>query len=512
MSKRRNAFAWAAGTLVLALVAFAYRALLTFRPTGSITVEVEGWFFEPSDTAPALVAALSLWLLHRRGNRLASLAWVEGSRILSGALFAGALAVHLWSLRTDAADLQAISLVLACLGTANLLGGMAALRIVWLPVCFLLFALPIPSPLRHAIVWKFQLWTAEATGFLLYTLGIPAVVSGDRILLADTVYAVIETCSGLRSVITLSMLAVLMIDLFRRRGLHAALLLLFTPLLAFGTNALRSLGLVLNPKSDIASIHSLQGIGMLLAAVLVLYAFDGLLERLSVPGGRAKPSRAQGPPRPVRRRLAGATGFFAVLALLSVVIAPWRLASPDVPLPIDVIPRRLGEWRSADLETDRLFLGMAALAGMVDRRYVRAGESVDVFVASGSPRQRLRSFYSPKTALPGSGWIIEERSRRELAGLDMEMLVVRRGAERRLLVHGYLGTRGFFDEVLRDALSLELSPLARDWRGVVVRISTPVAGGRTRESAEAVLGEMAALLREPLKQLTNSPGVIDREE
>lgn len=500
------------GALALAVVAFAHRALLNFRPTGSISVDVEGWFFEPSDTAPALVAALSLWLLARRGSRLASLAWLEGPRVLSLALYAGALAIQVWALRTEASDLQAISLVLACFGTANLLGGRAALRSVWLPVCFLLFALPIPSPLRHAIVWQFQLWTAEATGFLLYTLGIPVVVSGDRILLADSVFAVIETCSGLRSVITLSMLAVLMIDLFRRSGLHAALLLLFTPLLAFGTNALRSLGLVLNPKSDIASIHSLQGIGMLLAAVLVLYAFDGLLERLSVPGGRAKPSRPQGTPRPLRRRLAAATGFFALQAALSVGVVPWRVASPDVPLASDVIPRHLGEWRSADLETDRLFLGMAALAGVLHRRYFRAGESVDVFVASGSPRQRLRSFYSPKTGLPGSGWIIEERARREVSGLAVEALVVRNGAERRLLVHGYLGTGGLLEEILRDALALDQSPVARGWRPVVVRISTPIAGGRTRESAEAALGAIAELLREPLRQLMQSPGNHEREE
>ena len=142
----------------------------------------------------------------------------------------------------DGGSDEALSLVLACFATANLLGGRAALRIVWPPVVFLLFALPIPSPLRHALVWKFQIWTAEATGWLLYMLGVPAVVSGDRIQLANTVFAVIETCSGLRSVITLSMLAVLMVDLFRRSGLHAWLVLAFAPVLAFGTNALRCLG------------------------------------------------------------------------------------------------------------------------------------------------------------------------------------------------------------------------------------------------------------------------------
>jgi EpsI family protein len=502
----RGAAAWAMGLLALAVVAFAFRALLTFRPTGSITVDVEGWFFEPSDTSPMVVVAVSLWLLYRRTARLAALEWVAGPLALTLVLYAGAIGVFSWALLTEASDLQAIALILAGFGTANLLGGRPALRAVWLPLCFLLFALPIPSPLRHAIVWKFQNWTAEATGFLLYLLGIPAVVSGDRIVLARSVFAVIETCSGMRSVITLSMLAVLMIDLFRRSGLHAFLVLVFTPFLAFGTNALRCLGLVLNPKSDIASIHSLQGIGMLLASVLVLYAFDGLLERLEVPGGRPAPVVRSGPVRPVRARLAWVGAFVALLVALSLAIAPWRFVSPEVALPSEAIPRQLGAWRSVDIETDRLFLGMAALAGSIDRRYVRAGDSVDVFVASGSPRQRLRSFYSEKTALPGSGWIVEEKTRGEVAGRAVDVLVVRKDAERRLVYHWYLGTSGFLEELARDALALDLSPWARTWRAAVVRLATPLEGPRARERAEARLAEMATLLSDSLNRISAPPG------
>ncbi|HEX5067700.1 MAG TPA: EpsI family protein [Myxococcota bacterium] len=499
--------AWILGALALALAAFAYRRLLAFRPTDSIVVEVEGWFFEPSDTAPLIVVALSLWLLYRRSARLAALTWQGGSVVLSAVLYTGSLAVFCWSLLTEASDLQAISLILASLATANLLGGRPALRVVWLPVCFLLFAIPIPSPLRHEIVWALQNWTAEATGLLLYTLGIPAVVSGDRILLANTVFAVIETCSGLRSVITLLMLAVLMIDLFRRRGLHAALLLIFTPFLAFATNALRSLTLVLNPASNIASIHSLQGIAMLLASVFVLYSFDGLLERLHVPnGGRPRTKRAAGPTSLSRTRLACAFGVLALLGVLSSAVRPWREPLPTVRLPIDVLPRHLGDWRAMDLETDRLFLGMAAMAGAVDRRYAHGGERVDVFVAAGSPHQRLRSFYSPKTALPGSGWIIESATRVERSGRMVDELVVRRGSERRLVHHWYLGTRGLWDETVREFLALEFSPFARHTRGAVVRLSTPIDGGEMPADAEKPLAAMTALLEEPLAMLVEPRG------
>lgn len=490
--------------LALALTAFAYRALLSFRPTGSITVEVEGWFFEPSDTSPTLVIGLAVWLLYRRWGRLMSLAWEPGSPWLTGVLYALAVPIHAWALATEASDLQTLSLILACFATANLLGGRPALRVIWPPVLFLLFALPIPSPLRHALVWKFQIWTADATGWLLYVLGVPAVVSGDRILLADTVFAVIETCSGLRSVITLSMLAVLMVDLFRRSGVHAALVLGFAPILAFGTNALRCLGLVLNPASNIATIHSLQGIGMLLFSVLVLYGFDGLLERLGVPGSRGGRRILRLPHRPPRR-LAWAAGFLLLLSALSLGISPWRIASPSLPLPADVIPRRIENWRSAELDTDRLFLGMAALIGPVDRRYFSGGSWVDVYVASGSPRLRLRNFYSPKTALPGSGWIIEERGFASSDGRELETLVVRKGSQRSLVHHWYLGTRGLLEETLRDAVGIDLSPWARPWRGVVVRLSTPLEGTDGREHAEQRLTAMAQLLAPYLNEVSQAP-------
>jgi EpsI family protein len=493
--------------LVLAVTAFAYRALLAFRPTDSIAVEVDGWFFEPSDTAPLIVVALSLWLLYRRAGHLAALSWQGGGVVPSGVLYLASLGVFAWALRTGASDLQAISLVLACGATAMLLGGWPALRVVWLPIAFLLFAVPIPSPLRHAIVWTFQIWTAEATGMLLYWLGIPAVVSGDRILLADNVFAIIETCSGLRSVITLSMLAVLMIDLFRRSGPHALLLLVATPFLAFATNALRSLTLVLNPASNVASVHSLQGIAMLLLSVLVLYGFDGLLERLGVPNGRpARAARMPAPPRLPRARLACVYGFLTLLAVLSVGLAPWPVPSPRVPLPVEGIPRQFDGWRSVDLRTDRLFLGMAALTGLVERRYTRDDESVDVFVASSSPRMRLRSFYSPKTALPGSGWTIEAHASREWQGTALEELVVRRAAERRLVHHWYLGTGGLFEETLRELLALDASPFARDARGVVVRLSAPIGPGGSVEDARARLERMALALQEPLGGLFEPPG------
>ena len=114
---------------------------------------------------------------------------------------------------------------------------------VFLIALLLVFAVPIPAPLLNAVVWKFQLWTAEYSGLLLHLLRQPALVSGDQILRSDQVFQIIEACSGLRTVETLAMLAVLMVDLFRRRGWHAALLVAASLPVGFGINGFRALTL-----------------------------------------------------------------------------------------------------------------------------------------------------------------------------------------------------------------------------------------------------------------------------
>jgi len=275
---------WGLAALCLLLAVVAYWGLLGFQPARGSGAGRAHWFFEPSETSPLLVVALALWLLLRRWGRLSRLPLAAGRPVVSALLLGAGLASLAWAIRSRAPDLQAFSLILMALGTAHLLAGARALRAALLPAVFLAFCVPLPAPLLNHAVWRLQIWTAEFAGALLTLLGIPALVSGDQILLADSAFAVIETCSGLRSIETLIMLALLMADLFRRRGLHAALLLAAAPPIAFGINGLRAAALVVNPHAHIAGVHDVQGVAMLLAGVSMLYLWDGALARLLIDG------------------------------------------------------------------------------------------------------------------------------------------------------------------------------------------------------------------------------------
>ena len=82
---------------------------------------------------------------------------------------------------------------------------------------FLLFALPLPPVLLSAVIFPIQLWTAEYAGWILNAIGVQSFVQGDQILRPENTFIVIETCSGVRTVVTLMMLTVLLVDLFERR-------------------------------------------------------------------------------------------------------------------------------------------------------------------------------------------------------------------------------------------------------------------------------------------------------
>ena len=500
----------------LLLAGVACRELLRFQPPGpghvtatSAAGQVEEWFFEPSDSSPLVILVLCGWLLWRRRARLAALWGQRGPWTLTAGPWLAAAAIFFWAVRAGAPELEAIAMVPALLGAANLLGGLAALRVVAVPAAVLLFAVPIPAPLINRILWDLQIWTADFTGLLLRMLSVPVIVSGDRLILDRGLFAIIETCSGLRSIETLALLAILMIDLFGRRGAHALCLLAISPFIAFLINGLRCLGLIFNPHADIASIHNLQGIAMLLGGVLLLYFIDGALARygaepepISALERRSRRTHARGDLAP---RVAVLVGFSALL--VSISFAP-RFTTPAfaAQVPVYVVERTLDGWQSADQGTDWVFLGKTGFGQIMNRRYTNGPELVDAFIGQATPNARVRSYLSPKVGYPGSGWTTEREQRVQLAGRDALLRVVRKGATRLLVATWYEESPGLAVESARALLALDSSPLwERSRIPLAVRLSTPVISERGAiEDGRLRLERFAARLS-PALQILSAP-------
>jgi exosortase len=468
------------------LAAFAFRALATFEPSRAIPDPIERLLFEPADTSPAVVVVLGLWLLWRRRERWLALPGGSAAGALCLPWLAAGAGLLAWSRLTGATDLLVLALLATGFGLAALAKGAAGMRVVALPALFLLFALPIPPALSNALIYQLQLWTAELSGRLLFLFGSPAHVAGETILRANYTFSVVEGCSGLRSVVTLSMLAVLMVDLFRRRTAHALIVVLAAPFVAFLLNTVRAVALIVNPHSAIASVHVAQGIAILLCGLLVLYALDGLLERLLPRVAAARPGAAAAAPARAARWPA-ALAYLGLLALGSVAIRPWT--------PRDIFPlglenryaKGLGEWRGSPLTVDPLFLGSVTFRESFSARYRRGADTLELFLGVGDLSQRFVSPLSAKTELPGSGWVVEERWKLALEpeGSDADALLIRSGARWRLVQHWTVASRGPFEEALRSLLALDATPWRRQRDPLVIRLVTDLSGPGADQRARA---------------------------
>ena len=466
-------------------LAFAYRSLITLGPRFGLESGTEYWLFVPNDRAPLVVLLLAAWLAWRRAPRLkrlplqmASVPWIALSLSL-GALSYG------WSIWVGAEDLQVVSLISNLAALLLLRWGVPGLRAMWLPLAFLLFCLPIPSPILVTVLWELRLIAAEYTGWLLYLVGVPALVSGDQILRASQTFQVIEGCSGLRSAETLTMLVVLLVDLFERRGLHAVLLLLSAPFVALALNGIRVLTLVLNPHSEVIAVHSLQGIAILMVGLLVVYGLDGLLARIGLGSGtHAIPPREHKQPTgqsaiSTDAVLVTLLGLALMTSGASLLLPRW--SAPLLPSSLQrLADEALGSGDYEAIRPEAYFLGRTYFRESLHRRYVEALTTVEVFVGVAKSRDRRTSIASGVTSYPGSGWrLLRNQATRRVKlspdGPEATSLVFEKGTQRMLVYHWLVGVGDLGSETLRSFLGLETSPFRRPHRQLAVRLGTPVS-------------------------------------
>ncbi len=474
------------GTCLL-LALLAYRRPLLWDPSSHLLSRADGWLWLPFDTSPQVVFLFAAALLYLRRKRLADAMGEPGPLWMALPLFTAGVALFLWGHYADATDLVLASFLPVALGAALLLFGGRFARTLALPVLFLGFAIPAPGVLANQVVFPLQLSTAAHTEWWLNALGVPAVLEGDVLYLADQTFEVIETCSGVRSIEVLTMLAVAWVGAFPITRWHGLLLVACALPIAYLANLVRVLSLIWNPQSDLAAMHTLQGVSVFLGGLALLVAVDSLLRRTlyrKVP--RVEPTPRIRTPQYgkeqfgeegwPRVRLIGLAALLGTLFSASLWAPRWQPPKaeprPSLELPVDLT----GWSRSQPLPIDPAFLWTVRFSQHEFWHYVKEREAVDIFVAYDDRLDRRRSALSPKNAFPSRGWLVEEEQVLELEpdGFRVRSIQARSGGTRKLSYLAVRGTDTIEGEILRAWMATDQSFLRRPGGMWVLRLSTEV--------------------------------------
>lgn len=192
--------------------------------------------------------------------------------------------------------------VVGVLGSAALfLGGWSVLKYTWLPVAFLLFAIPLPDYFIRSTTIPMRIWAATAATAILNL--VPKLEATANGVIIDIVYKnvhlepgldVAEACSGIRLLTTFLALGVAMAYLHYRPIWQRLVLLASTIPIAIICNIVRVtisglIHVLIDPQYAQGIYHDLLGMAMLPLAFGLYGILAWFMANLFVESTEAKP-------------------------------------------------------------------------------------------------------------------------------------------------------------------------------------------------------------------------------
>jgi exosortase len=159
--------------------------------------------------------------------------------------------------------LQRSAFVGSVWGAVLFLGGWAFIRALALPLLMLPLMVPIPAVIYNQITFPLQLFASSVAEHALSLLGIPVLRDGNVLELANQKLSVVEACSGIRSLMSLTFLSLVYGYLSEKRLWVRWSIFLASIPIAVAANAFRvsATGVLSEYNPDLAQgfFHTLEG-------------------------------------------------------------------------------------------------------------------------------------------------------------------------------------------------------------------------------------------------------------
>ena len=243
---------------------------------------VVDWGEDPNYSHGFLVPLISGWFVWQRRLELkaaairpanAGLAVIFGSLAL---LVVGTAGTEYFTMRS--------SLVFLLAGIVLYLFGWAVLKVLALPIGFLLFMVPLPYIVYDAAAFPLKLFISKVSVFVLKAMGVIVWREGNIIMFPETVLEVADACSGLRSLMSLAALAVALAFLSQKTVVKRTLLILSALPIAIFTNMLRVIvtGFLAQYYGAAAAegfFHEFAGMAVFVLAMVLLFSIGAVMRK-----------------------------------------------------------------------------------------------------------------------------------------------------------------------------------------------------------------------------------------
>lgn len=182
------------------------------------------------------------------------------------------------------AFLSRVALVLSLFGLIWYVLGSEIIRFLAFPILFLLFMIPVPSSLLGLVSLPLQLMATKISAHVIDACSIPVYREGNMLFFVGTQLEVAEACSGIRSIMSLTMIAFIFAAMVRGGTGKKAILVVSAIPIAMLANIIRISGTgvlahFFGDKVAKGFLHEFSGIAIFLFGFVALGAIYALVDR-----------------------------------------------------------------------------------------------------------------------------------------------------------------------------------------------------------------------------------------
>ena len=258
---------------------FGLLTLACYAPVlGSL---VKQWSTDPDMGHGFFVPVIAGYIIWQKRNELLAIQpqpnwWGLAVVLVGGAqLIIGTLGVELFLART--------SLVIVLIGAVWLLGGDLILKKLAFPLFLLFFMVPIDAVIYNQITFPLQLLASRLADGALTLIAVPVLREGNILELPNQRLSVVEACSGIRSLLSLTFLSLVYGYFFEKKTWIRVVLFLSTVPIAIVANSSRVTitGILTQVKPEAAEgfFHEAEGWVIFMVALGIMVLFHQLIAR-----------------------------------------------------------------------------------------------------------------------------------------------------------------------------------------------------------------------------------------
>lgn len=354
------------------------------------------------------------------------------------------------------------SFLLAIYAVVLALLGLRGTWTIWPALVYLVFMIPLPNFLYNNLSQQLQLISSELGVWFIRLFGISVYLEGNVIDLGSYQLQVAEACSGLRYLFPLMSFGFLIAYLYQGPHWHKWVIFLSTPLITVLMNSFRIALIGVTVKywgSEMADgfLHDFEG-WVVFIACLALLGLEIWFLNIITGNGRpladlldlSYPSLHEN-----RAALVSANFQFNPVwlgtVLLLLIAVPVSISLKDR---VEFIPERSAfssfplvrnDWMGQESAIEADVLNELNLTDYIMAEYRRGSseQPVNFYVAYYQSQRKGSSIHSPRSCIPGGGWVIADHSLRSVKGLTgaegltVNRLVIQKGAYRQLVYYWF---------------------------------------------------------------------------